>query len=114
MCGLEIRVDATKVTSIRGNRDYACSRGHICPKGVSLAGFAAGRTGRDGKIGAIRKRGKLIVIDPVRTATAARADEWLPIVPSTDAALLLALNGIPMTVIADRSRFRAATAVPAR
>jgi anaerobic selenocysteine-containing dehydrogenase len=44
-----------------------------------------------GLIGAIRKRGKVIVIDPVRTATAAHADEWLPIVPGTDAALLLAV-----------------------
>ena len=31
------------------------------------------------------------MIDPVRTATAARADEWLPITPGTDAALLLAV-----------------------
>jgi anaerobic selenocysteine-containing dehydrogenase len=44
-----------------------------------------------GLIDAIRKRGKVIVIDPVRTQTAARADEWLPIVPGTDAALLLAV-----------------------
>ncbi|GAA2789619.1 molybdopterin-dependent oxidoreductase [Mycolicibacterium pallens] len=33
----------------------------------------------------------VIVIDPVRTATAAKADEWLPITPGTDAALLLAI-----------------------
>jgi anaerobic selenocysteine-containing dehydrogenase len=44
-----------------------------------------------GIIDRIRKRGKVIVIDPVRTATAARADEWLPITPGTDAALLLAI-----------------------
>ncbi|HEX2285309.1 MAG TPA: molybdopterin-dependent oxidoreductase [Mycobacterium sp.] len=44
-----------------------------------------------GIIDRIRKRGKVIVIDPVRTATAARADEWLPITPGTDAALLLAV-----------------------
>ncbi|MDT5145931.1 MAG: hypothetical protein QOC58_576 [Mycobacterium sp.] len=44
-----------------------------------------------GLIGAIRKRGKVIVIDPVRTETARHADEWLPIVPGTDAALLLAV-----------------------
>src|SRR3984893_4047026 len=44
-----------------------------------------------GLIDAIRKRGKVIVIDPVRTLTAAHADEWLPIVPGTDAALLLAV-----------------------
>src|SRR3954454_18106380 len=44
-----------------------------------------------GIIDGIRKRGRVIVIDPVRTATAARADEWLPITPGTDAALLLAV-----------------------
>ena len=44
-----------------------------------------------GLIDAIRERGKVIVIDPVRTLTATRADEWLPIVPGTDAALLLAV-----------------------
>ncbi len=44
-----------------------------------------------GIIDGIRKRGKVIVIDPVRTATAARADEWLPIRPGTDAALLMAV-----------------------
>jgi anaerobic selenocysteine-containing dehydrogenase len=44
-----------------------------------------------GIIEGIRKRGKVIVVDPVRTATAARADEWLPITPGTDAALLLAV-----------------------
>jgi anaerobic selenocysteine-containing dehydrogenase len=44
-----------------------------------------------GIISEIRKRGRVMVIDPVRTATAAKADEWLPITPGTDAAFLLAL-----------------------
>lgn len=45
-----------------------------------------------GEIAAIRGRGgKVIVVDPRRTGTAERADEWLPIVPGTDAALLLAV-----------------------
>ena len=216
MCGLEIRVEGGRVSSIRGNRDDVWSRGHICPKGVSLAalhedpdrirrpmikrdghwhevswdaafrrctelltpviekygigavtaytgnplahsfslaryaGVLMGMSGMPityspgtvdqwpknlsshlmyglwwnfpvpdiertdlmvimganpaasqgsllaapdvmGLIEAIRKRGKVIVIDPVRTRTAARADEWLPIVPGTDAALLLAV-----------------------
>ena len=44
------------------------------------------------KMGAIRGRGgKVVVIDPRRTGTADRADEWVPIVPGTDAALLLAM-----------------------
>ncbi|MBO0680003.1 molybdopterin-dependent oxidoreductase [Mycolicibacterium sp. S2-37] len=44
-----------------------------------------------GIIDRIRQRGEVIVVDPVRTATAARADEWLPITPGTDAAFLLAV-----------------------
>src|SRR6185436_2723968 len=45
-----------------------------------------------GEIDRIRARGgKTVVIDPRRTGTAARADEWLPITPGTDAALLLAV-----------------------
>ncbi|ASX00882.1 MULTISPECIES: molybdopterin-dependent oxidoreductase [Mycobacterium] len=216
MCGLEIQVDDGRVTGIRGNRDDVWSRGHLCPKGTSLAalhddpdrirepmikvdgrwqevswdaafrrctelltpvidkygigavtaytgnplahsfslaryaGVLMGMSGLPityspgtvdqwpknlsshlmyglwwnfpvpdiertdllvimganpaasqgsllaapnvmGLIDAIRKRGKVIVIDPVRTPTAARADEWLPIVPGTDAALLLAV-----------------------
>ncbi|HYZ66769.1 MAG TPA: molybdopterin-dependent oxidoreductase, partial [Mycobacterium sp.] len=216
MCGLEIEVDGGRVASIRGNRDDAWSRGHICPKGATLGflhedpdrirrpmikvdgqwhevgwdeafrrctellapvidthgigavtcytgnplahSFSLGRytgvllgmsgipisyspgtvdqwpknlsahlmyggwwsfpvpdvertdllvvMGANpaasqgsllaapdvmGLIDGIRKRGKVIVIDPVRTATAARADEWLPITPGTDAALLLAV-----------------------
>ena len=39
----------------------------------------------------ISERGRVVVVDPVRTVTAARADEWLPITPGTDAALLLAV-----------------------
>ncbi|OBK60955.1 molybdopterin dinucleotide-binding protein [Mycobacterium colombiense] len=216
MCGLEIHVDGGRVTGIRGNRDDVWSRGHLCPKGTSLAalhddpdrirqpmikvdgqwqevswdaafrrctelltpvidkygigavtaytgnplahsfslaryaGVLMGMSGMPvtyspgtvdqwpknlsshlmyglwwnfpvpdiertdllvimganpaasqgsllaapnvmGLIDGIRKRGKVIVIDPVRTLTAARADEWLPIVPGTDAALLLAV-----------------------
>jgi anaerobic selenocysteine-containing dehydrogenase len=216
MCGLEIQVEGGKVASIRGNRDDVWSRGHLCPKGVSLAavhddpdrirrpmvkvdgqwhevswdaafrrctelltpviekygiGAVTAYTGNPlahsfslaryagvlmgmsgipvtyspgtvdqwpknlsshlmyglwwnfpvpdiertdlmvimganpaasqgsllaapdvmGLINGIRKRGKVIVIDPVRTQTAAQADEWLPIVPGTDAALLLAV-----------------------
>lgn len=216
MCGLEIQVDDGRVTGIRGNGDDVWSRGHLCPKGTSLAalhddpdrirrpmikvdgqwrevswdaafrrctelltpviekygigavtaytgnplahsfslaryaGVLMGMSGMPvtyspgtvdqwpknlsshlmyglwwnfpvpdiertdllvimganpaasqgsllaapnvmGLIDGIRKRGRVIVIDPVRTLTAARADEWLPIVPGTDAALLLAV-----------------------
>ena len=45
-----------------------------------------------GEIDNIRARGgKTVVVDPRRTGTADRADEWIPIVPGTDAAFLLAI-----------------------
>jgi anaerobic selenocysteine-containing dehydrogenase len=45
-----------------------------------------------GRLDAIRARGgRVIVVDPRRTGTAARASEWLPIRPGTDAAFLLAI-----------------------
>ena len=45
-----------------------------------------------GEIDRIRERGgKVVVVDPRRTGTADRADEWVPILPGTDAAFLLAL-----------------------
>ncbi len=45
-----------------------------------------------GEIDKIAERGgKTVVIDPRRTGTADHAQEWIPIVPGTDAALLLAI-----------------------
>ncbi len=45
-----------------------------------------------GEIDRIRDRGgTTVVIDPRRTGTAEAADEWVPIVPGTDAAFLLAI-----------------------
>jgi anaerobic selenocysteine-containing dehydrogenase len=45
-----------------------------------------------GEIKHIRRRGgRTIVVDPRRTGTAEKADEWIPIVPGMDAALLLAI-----------------------
>jgi anaerobic selenocysteine-containing dehydrogenase len=44
-----------------------------------------------GRFDAIRERGgKVIVVDPRRTGTTKHADEWLPIRPGGDAALLMA------------------------
>ncbi len=34
---------------------------------------------------------KMVVVDPCRTSSGARADEWVPILPGTDAALCLAV-----------------------
>ncbi|QXC60903.1 molybdopterin-dependent oxidoreductase [Aquihabitans sp. G128] len=48
-----------------------------------------------GEVTRIRERGgRTIVVDPRRTGTAEKADEWLPIVPGTDAALLLAVVSV--------------------
>src|SRR5688572_16662411 len=48
-----------------------------------------------GEVDRIRERGgRTIVIDPRRTGTAERADEWLPVIPGTDAALLLAVVAV--------------------
>lgn len=45
-----------------------------------------------GEMDKVRERGgKCVVIDPVRTGTCDHADEWVPIVPGTDAAFLLAM-----------------------
>jgi anaerobic selenocysteine-containing dehydrogenase len=41
-----------------------------------------------------RKGGKFISVNPVRTGYSAIADEWIPIRPGTDAALLLALTNL--------------------
>lgn len=45
-----------------------------------------------GRLTAIQRRGgSVVVVDPRRTETAARASEWVPIRPGTDALLLFAL-----------------------
>ena len=45
-----------------------------------------------GRLDAIRARGgRVVIVDPRRTRTAARADEWVALRPGTDAALLLAI-----------------------
>ncbi len=48
-----------------------------------------------GELDAIRTRGgKVVVVDPRRTGTADHADEWVPILPGTDAAFLLAVCNV--------------------
>ena len=37
---------------------------------------------------------KMVVVDPCKTSSGGRADEWVPIVPGTDAALCLAIANI--------------------
>lgn len=44
-----------------------------------------------GELDQVRERGKVVVIDPRRTGTVDHADQWMPIVPGTDAALQLAV-----------------------
>ena len=53
------------------------------------------------RLRAIRERGgKVVVVDPRRTETAREADEWIPIRPGTDAALLLGM----LQVLLERGR----------
>ena len=48
-----------------------------------------------GELDDIRARGgKVVVVDPRRTGTADHADEWVPILPGTDAAFLLAMCNV--------------------
>ncbi|MFQ5872830.1 MAG: molybdopterin-dependent oxidoreductase [Dehalococcoidia bacterium] len=42
----------------------------------------------------VEKGLKMVVVDPCRTNTGARADEWIPIVPGTDAAFCLAMLNV--------------------
>ncbi|MDG2025754.1 MAG: molybdopterin oxidoreductase family protein [Acidimicrobiales bacterium] len=44
-----------------------------------------------GELDKVRERGKVVVIDPRRTGTVDHADQWLPVFPGTDAALMLAI-----------------------
>ena len=53
----------------------------------TVSGYAFMRRGR-------ADRGKLVVIDPRQGVTGAKADEWIPIVPGTDAALALGIAHI--------------------
>ena len=48
-----------------------------------------------GEIDKIRERGgRTVVVDPRRTGTAERADEWISIIPGMDAAFLLAIINV--------------------
>jgi anaerobic selenocysteine-containing dehydrogenase len=48
-----------------------------------------------GELDGIRARGgRVVVVDPRRTGTADHADEWVPILPGTDAAFLLAMCNV--------------------
>ena len=48
-----------------------------------------------GRLDALRERGgKLVVVDPRRTRTAAKADRWVSIQPGSDAAFLLAIANV--------------------
>ncbi|HET9625137.1 MAG TPA: molybdopterin-dependent oxidoreductase [Kofleriaceae bacterium] len=96
----------------------------ICLGGNPLASNGSLMTAPDvrGRLKAIRARGgQVIVIDPRRTETAARADRHLFIRPGSDAVLLLAMasvlfdedlvvkNGrVPLAGVADLRRFVAA------
>jgi len=52
-----------------------------------VSGFSFLRQGRS-------NRGKVVVIDPRQGVSGAKADEWIPIVPGTDAALVLSIANV--------------------
>ncbi len=52
-----------------------------------ISGFSYGRRGR-------ANRNKVVVIDPRQGVTGAKADEWIPIKPGTDAALALGMANV--------------------
>lgn len=52
-----------------------------------IAGYTYLRRGR-------AKRGKVVVVDPRQGVTGAKADEWIPILPGTDAALALGMANV--------------------
>lgn len=52
-----------------------------------VSGYSYMRQGR-------AERGKVVVIDPRQGVTGAKADEWIPIAPGTDAALALGLANV--------------------
>ena len=53
----------------------------------TISGYTYLRRGR-------ANRGKVVVIDPRQSITAAKADEWIPIAPGTDAALALGMANV--------------------
>jgi anaerobic selenocysteine-containing dehydrogenase len=53
----------------------------------TVSGYAFMRRGR-------AKRGKIVMIDPRQGITGAKADEWIPIKPGTDAALALGIASV--------------------
>ena len=66
-----------------------------------------------GRMEKIRARGgKVVVVDPRRTKSAANADRWIPIRPGTDAALLLALANVIVTAGLARDQVAAGKAEP--
>lgn len=73
-------LDRTRLLLVLGANPYA-SNGSLC----TAPDFP-------GRIEAIQARGgRLIVVDPRRSRTAAQADEWIAIRPGTDALLLAAI-----------------------
>jgi anaerobic selenocysteine-containing dehydrogenase len=73
-------IDRTDYLVIMGANPYA-SNGSLC----TAPDFP-------GRLEALRARGgKVVVVDPRRTKTAAEADEWIAVVPGTDGLLLMAI-----------------------
>ena len=60
--------------------------------GINMLGANQNLYESRGLLDAVATGARLVVVDPAFTATAARAQEWVPIAPGTDGALLFRYN----------------------
>lgn len=77
------------------HRAFTCEADYSYCKYLLLLGYnpmVSGGATLTSQVADARAKGmKLVVVDPALSVTAAKADEWVPIKPCTDAAFLLAL-----------------------
>jgi thiosulfate reductase/polysulfide reductase chain A len=70
--------------------DYEHAR-YVMLLGINTLGANQNLYESRGLLSAVAQGAKLIVVDPAFTVTASKAQEWVPISPGTDGALLLAM-----------------------
>lgn len=70
--------------------DYENSK-FIMLLGINMLGANQSLYESRGLLAALSKGARLVVVDPAFTATAEKANEWIPIAPGTDGALLFAM-----------------------
>ena len=70
--------------------DYENAR-FVMLLGINMLGANQNLYESRGLVNALAAGARLVVVDPAFTATAAKAQEWVPIAPGTDGAMLLAM-----------------------